>query len=124
MDDPDAVGTVPIKSLAGALAAQLLKLADIEGEQERIVYKRKFSVLDQSSSEDSSTSTITLPWDENQDIRKEDEDEDVGVTYIMMSGKRIEGCTPVEEFVDGNGKVHTLSKFPIVQTGMKKKNDH
>ena len=119
LDDDGTVPTVPIKSFAGALAAQLLILADMEEkkEKERCERKRLYSILDSASGDgDETVSTITLPTDINVEKKNDD-----AISYLLLSGKRINNCMPVKEFLDGNGNLHTLAKFPIIQTGLKQK---
>ena len=58
----EEAGTIPMKPFAGALAAQLLKMADEEEEKERMRFKRAADsqeVIELSSSEDTA-STLTF----------------------------------------------------------------
>ena len=86
-----------------------------------MIRKRVIQDLTYTFSEDSST-TATLPSDITNDTAEgEQEEEDNNLTYVMMSGRRIEQCIPIKEFIDGNGMKHTLAKFPVIQTGIKQK---
>ena len=115
----ESKGSIPIKAFAGALSAQLLKLADIEDEKERTIQKRTVWDLVSSSSEDDDAN-LQKSSDEEENYN---DDINNNLQYITNAGRVIKGCKPVKRFVDGNENIHTLAKFPIVQTGknMKKR---
>ena len=115
--DELSTGMIPIQSFAGALAAQLIKLAQIEGEREIMGRKREYSILNGRSGDEESDITSTLSSDNSHDV----DDVEVGLVYTMPCGKKIQDCTLIKKFVDYDGKVHTLAKFPVIQTGLKQK---
>ena len=112
-------GTIPMKPFAGALAAQLLKTADYEEEKERMRFKRSAKVQEviELSLSEETASTLTLPSNSSVDETIEDKNK----VYKTLSGKRVENCIPLQDFVDSNGAIHTLAKFPVIQTGIKQK---
>ena len=109
---------VPIKAFVGYLSAQLMKKADVLDEQERMKMKRVSKQLVMMSSEDSDMSDMTTVTETTDD---KDKLEDFRFAYTRPSGHVIVGCSPVEIYRDGNGMTHTLAKFPVVQTGKRKK---
>ena len=104
-------GDVPIRTMAGHLAAQLLKKASMM-ENATVSRKRVMSLTDNSDSEEGGV-------DANESIY-EVNDKD-GLTYTTKAGKHIDGCKVISTFKDGNGQLHTLCKFPVVQTGKRLK---
>jgi len=78
--------------------------------------KRPFALINSFSSGAETESVI-------DDSIDEDEDDKYGVLYVSPLGRRFEGCTIIDQFQDGNGNVHRMAKFPVVQTGknMKKR---
>jgi len=116
-------GRMPLRSFAGVLSAELLKLADIEGKKLRLTQLRmQHSWMDMSSSDDDNNE------DEHDNVDMEADEDGDGLatppptyTYVNKHGKRINGCMLVDTFMDGNGRVHSLTRFPIVVTGKKQK---
>lgn len=108
---------VPIKAFAGNLSAQLLRKATEMEEAAAELRKRKY--YDSFPSEDSETGDITT----SESIEEINNDEGDGLAFLTNGGRLIEGCKVVNSFKDGNGGIHTLCKFPVIQTGknMKKR---
>ena len=116
-------GTIPVKSFAGSLAAQLLRMADIEDEEERMRQERSSWNLHLSSSGESEgiETVSTEDGDQDKDEMDEQDNSFTDITYSTPAGKCINKCTSIKLFKDGNGGRHTLAKFPVVQTGKNKK---
>jgi len=73
-----------------------------------------------TTSEESDVSDITTVA--TTSYTTDDNDElDLRLAYTTISDSVIVRCRPVEMYRDGNGLMHTLAKFPVVQTGKKKK---
>ena len=91
-------------TFAGTLCGQLLKMAD-EIESKRENNKRQRAIFEIESSDEYS-----------------DEDEiDETITYNNGKNVIISRCTFIESKEDRDGNCHSLCKFPVVQTGIKKK---
>ena len=74
--------SIPLKSYAGNLAAQLLERADIVEEEERMVRKRTILGLETSVSSEAETESI--------DDTSFDEDDVKGITYVSALGRQFE----------------------------------
>lgn len=117
--------SIPLKTYAGTLSAQLLKRAEIEDEKERMSRKRMHSQLETSVSSVSWSSDTTETFvgqsvddDSSSDGCKVPTSE---VTYVSSLGRKFEKCIVLDKFVDGNGQVHHLAKFPVAVSGKNKK---
>ena len=114
-------GQMPLRSFAGVLSAELLQMADAEDAKLRMLQKRALS-FDTSSGED-----------EEQDMDMDMDIDDGNIVngsvnavisnyyYMTNNGKRIDNCKRIDTKIDGNGNLHTLARFPVVQTGQKQK---
>ena len=110
--------SIPLKSYAGTLAAQLLKRAELEEEMERSVNKRLHSQLDRSwSSDTTETFTKSLYAESSEDSMPPIQE----ITFVSHLGRKFEGCIVLDKFTDGNGDIHRLAKFPIAVSGKKMK---
>ena len=66
-------------------------------------------------SEDSDS--LGLDINSSESCEEINDDIGEGLTFLTNGGRLIEGCKVVKTFKDGNGKIHTLCKLPVVQTG-------
>ena len=108
---------VPIKTMAGNLAAQLFRKADMMEEEEAAAAKSHMNKKRRTEDD-------VLTDEENDDkcdYEPMDSDNEKGLTFTTIAGKEIEGCRHVITYTDGNGCNHALCKFPVVQTGKNKK---
>ena len=101
--------SIPLKSYAGTLAAQLLHRADIVEEEERMDRRKRTILGSDVLSSDVETESIDDTSSHEEDV--------MGITFVSALGRRFEGCTKIRAFTDGNGSNHTIAKFPIIQTG-------
>ena len=107
---------MPIKTMAGNLAAQLFRKADMMEEEEAAALKspmKKIRFDDDVLTDEEN--------DDKCDYEPMDSDNEKGLTFTTIAGKEIEGCKHVITYTDGNGCNHALCKFPVVQTGKNKK---
>ena len=81
IDDEKSSGLVPLKLFAGALAAQLLNLADIEEEKELTLAGRKRAFSD--------VNNLSEESDSSKDRHHEEKGIDIVYTYTMTSGKKL-----------------------------------
>ena len=76
-----------------------------------------------TTSEESDVSDITTVA--TTSYTTDDNDElDLRLAYTTTSDSVIVGCRPVETYRDDNGLTHTFAKFPVVQTGKRKRDVH
>ena len=111
----DGNRNMPIRTFAGSLAAQLLKKAKVLEEEQSLLTKRKVECI---SSDGESYEEDEMEINTNESIEEANNN---GLTYITNGGTELKGCKVVSTFKDGNGSIHTLCKFPVVQTGKKMK---
>ena len=120
-----ANGNMPLKSFAGILAAELLQLAEREDEKSRMAQKRNLRMIESSLNEptddSSDVSDVIEEFEDNNNTEKEQEGSSLIYSFETASGATIDGCKPVDVIMDGYGKAHTVTRFPIVQTGLKQK---
>ena len=116
---------MPLKSFAGVLAAELLQLADREDEKMRMMQKRRVRMLENSLSEDCDDDQNESEDNDNlDDTNNTDEEIEVSKaldSFKTVSGVTIDGCKPLDVIMDGNGFSHTVTRFPVIQTGLRQK---
>ena len=112
---------VPIKQLAGQLAAQLLKKASMIENEEADSRKRRIQYV--ATSDDEEGGIDEDGTETNDSINEVEDKKGHGLTFTTKIGRKIKGCKLITTYKDGNGKLHTLCKFPVIQTGknMKKR---
>ena len=116
----DGKRCMPIRAFAGNLTAQLLnKAKEIEEEERTGHKKRKFdnAFLDGSDVQDDADIDIN----DNESIENTNDAKCDGLSFITNGGNEVKGCKVISTYKDGNGNLHTLCKFPVVQTGERKK---
>ena len=113
---------VPIKALAGQLAAQLLKRAN-KIEDELVESRKKRGRFVDGSDEEEGEGIDQDGIEESESIDEVNDKEGHGLTFETKIGRKIKGCKLITTYKDGNGNLHTLCKFPVIQTGrnMKKR---
>ena len=109
---------VPIKAMAGNLAAQLFNKAKMMEEEEGAL---KPSSLKRKRVEQINDDTFTEDDNDVESEYHDDDEDEKRYTFTTNAGKVIEGCRELISYKDGNDNKHTLCKFPVVQTGNNKK---
>ena len=112
-------GRVTLRSFAGILSAELLKLADIEDENSRILQKRQLAMSSDNEEDEvvnNGTVVVDMDVDSGEVVTGPP-----SYFYMTKSGRRIDNCKRIDTEIDGNGNSHTLTRFPIVQTGKRQK---
>lgn len=102
---------IPVKAFAGYLSAQLLQMADKVAREEEMKIKEWIHAPDDSCDDSTSTDNNKQRHDETMET----------LIYDDGTHRPIEGCEIITIEKDGNGKKHSLARFPVVTTGRSKK---
>ena len=112
---------MPLRSFAGVLLVELLQMADTEDAKLRLMRKRTLTFepnLDEGEEDEEDMDINTV---HDTEIREDDVTGPPTYCYITKHGKRIDNSRRIDTKIDGNGNLHTLVRFPVVQTGKKQK---